>query len=139
MLKIVLDTNLFLSAFLYGGMSQIITDLILDKKLVMFVSEALKTEVLKKLKEYGANEQILFDVSLFLDSRGIAVIPKAKVTICRDPKDNYLLELVEEVQADYLVTRDKDLLELPENKWKSTKIIKPEDFLPFLRSIELIL
>lgn len=97
----------------------------------MFVSEDLKTEVFKKLKEYGASEKILLDVSLFLDSKGITVIPKVKVTICRDPKDNYLLELAEEAQADYLVTRDKDLLELSNNEWKGTKIIKPEAFLPF--------
>lgn len=138
MLKIILDTNQFVSAFLYGGMTQTVFELILNNKLLLYVSEDLEAEVIEKFKLYGASEQAILDASLFFDSKGVAVIPQTKVTVCRDPKDNYLLELSEEAQADYLITRDKDLLELPGGEWKDTKIIRPEEFLPFLRSLKLI-
>jgi len=49
-----------------------------------------------------------------------------------------MLELAEEAQAEYLITRDKDLLELPQQEWKDTKIIRPEEFLPLLRSLQLL-
>ena len=47
--------------------------------------------------------------------------------ICRDPKDNMFLELAFEIDADFLVSGDKDLLILAE--FNDTKIVKPNDFL----------
>ncbi len=138
MLKVILDTNQFVSAFLFGGMTKTVFDLVLNNKLELYVSEDLKAEVLKKFKYYGASEQALLDAFLFLDAKGIAITPKTEVSICRDPEDNYLLALAEEAQASYLVTRDKDLLDLPQKEWKNTKIVKPEEFLPYLRSLKLI-
>ena len=38
--------------------------------------------------------------------------------------------------ADYLITRDNDLLVL--KHWKDTSIILPEDFLPLLRTMSLL-
>lgn len=136
-LKIVLDTNMFLSAILYGGMVKTIFDLVLDNKLELYVSPDLKTEVLKKLMELGASEEIMLEASIFLNIKGVSIVPNIDVTVCRDPEDNYLLELAEASRADYIITRDKDLLELPQNAWKETKIIKPEEFLPMLRKMEL--
>lgn len=49
------------------------------------------------------------------------------VNICRDPNDDFLLALAKTGKADYLLTGDKDLLEL-KNIGK-TKIITISDFL----------
>lgn len=38
--------------------------------------------------------------------------PGANPKVCRDPQDDYLLALAEAARADYLVTRDEDLLVL---------------------------
>jgi putative PIN family toxin of toxin-antitoxin system len=46
--------------------------------------------------------------------------------MCRDPKDNFLLDLIDVSMADYLVTGDKDLLAL--NPFKTAKILTPADF-----------
>lgn len=138
MYKIVLDTNMFLSGFLFHGMLKKVFDLILDNKLQMFVSEVLVSEILKKLKEFEAGKQIQHGVLLFINSRGVLINPKVKISVCRDPKDNYLLELAQEARADYLITRDRDLLELPGAKWGNARIIKPEEFLPILRKIKLL-
>lgn len=45
--------------------------------------------------------------------------PDAEVKICRDPEDNFILEL-------------------PHHQWRNTKIVKPETFLPFLRDKGII-
>jgi uncharacterized protein len=50
--------------------------------------------------------------------------------ICRDPKDNFLLDLIDISNADFLVTGDKDLL--AHNPFKSTKIVSPADFEKYL-------
>lgn len=138
MLKIVLDTNMFLSAFLYHGMSKMIFDLVLHKKIELCVSDNLKTEVIKKIKEHLGDEQALEEASFFLDTRGTFINPSIKVTVCRDPEDNFVLELAETAHADYIITRDKDLLDLPNQIWKGAKIVKPETFLPFLRKMKLL-
>ena len=45
---------------------------------------------------------------------------KSIVTVCRDPKDNFLLALAKDGKADYLLTGDKDLLDII--KFGKTKI-----------------
>jgi hypothetical protein len=49
------------------------------------------------------------------------------VTVCRDPKDNFLLALAKDGKADFLLTGDNDLLEL--KKFSKTKI---ETFTSFI-------
>lgn len=129
MTKVVLDTNLFLSAFLFRGATKIIFDLIFENKLSLYVSSGLKKEVLKKIEQYGATEQGKIEIAYFLHERSITIQPKVKLSICRDPKDNFLLELAETANADFLITRDKDLLEIPNKSWDKSKIISPEEFL----------
>lgn len=138
MIKIVLDTNVFISGLLYGGMSYKILKLITDNKLQLCASEELAKEVVEKFKAHEASEEQIVDVEKYLRKEGVLSIPTIKVTVSRDPKDNYLLELAETSEADYLITRDKDLLELPKKRWKNTKIIKPEEFLVYLRSRKLL-
>ena len=128
---------MILSASVFGGMVEIIIDLILEDKLSLYISPALIDEVAKKLKEFKANKTIIAKVTTALE-KGNTVIPNIKITTSRDPKDNFLLELAETALDDYLITRDKDLLDLPGSVWNNTKIVKPEDFLPILRKLKLL-
>ena len=73
---------------------------------------------------------------LFVEKKGVSINPDISIERSRDKKDNFLLELSEVAKADYLVTRDNDLLIL--RKWKDTTIIMPEDFLPKLRNLGLL-
>ena len=57
----------------------------------------------------------------FFDCYGIFVEVNSNVKICRDPKDDFLLSLALDSKAEYLITGDKDLLEL--EKVGTTKII----------------
>ena len=47
----------------------------------------------------------IHEVATFIDV-------KTKVNICRDPKDNFLLALALDSNADFLITGDSDLLEI---------------------------
>ena len=44
--------------------------------------------------------------------RTIVVYPRKKIFICRDPSDNMLLECCLEAKANFLITGDKDLLDM---------------------------
>ncbi len=57
----------------------------------------------------------------------LQIIPvTTSILACRDPKDNMFLELAVSSKADYIITGDKDLLEL--NPFRSTQIITPKEF-----------
>ncbi len=54
------------------------------------------------------------------------------VTICRDPKDNFLLALAKDSKADYLLTGDNDLLDI--KNFGKTKIITINNFFEVTKS-----
>jgi putative PIN family toxin of toxin-antitoxin system len=61
------------------------------------------------------------------------VTPKKKLSICRDPEDNMILECCFAADADFLITGDKDLLEIKKTRLKTRfpklRIISPRFFL----------
>lgn len=137
MVKIVLDTNTILSGTVFGGMVEVVIDLIIENKLQLFISQHLIKEVLEKLNKFKASEASISKTMTVLET-GELVTPSIKITVCRDPEDNFVLELAQTCNADYLIIRDKDLLDLPNQKWKKTKIVKSEDFLPLVRKMGLL-
>lgn len=136
-LNIVVDTNLFLSVFVFRGMMmRSVFELVIDKKINLYASPSLLSELKKKFDFFSVNQQVQNEVLFFVNMSGIIIDPYIIIEESRDIKDNFLLELSETANADYLVTRDNDLLVL--KKWKDTVIITPEDFLPFLRKNKIL-
>jgi len=60
-------------------------------------------------------------------SRCIFIEEESSVSVCRDAKDNYLLALAKNSSADFLVTGDKDLLEV--NIFEGTVICTFSNFI----------
>ncbi len=85
------------------------------------------SEVLKKpkLKKYFDKEKIS-DFFELLDESSECVVITTKSDICRDPKDNYLVSLALDSKANFLISGDKDLLDL--NTIGITVVLKYSDF-----------
>ena len=79
-----------------------------------------------KFKHFFSQKDIEQILDLF-DQFGELVTIKSDVKLCRDEKDNFLLNLSIDGKADYLVTGDDDLLVL--KKINKTKILKIAEFL----------
>jgi len=60
-------------------------------------------------------------------ARAKVVHPQKRITICRDIEDNLLLECCVEAKANFLITGDKDLLEI-ENLPFDLEILTPRKF-----------
>lgn len=125
--RVVVDTNVFVSGVLFGGNPEKILKLLVEKAFDLLISPEIAFEIIRKLELFGASGQAIDDLKYIFNEGAIKVVPKEKVNICRDAKDNMFLELSLCGDADYLVTGDKDLLEVKE--FKGTKIIKPKEFL----------
>jgi len=133
-MKVVIDTNIWIS-YLLGGLLQRIDEKIISKKVKVVVSDEMLKELSEVLsrprfKNIFTVERIKELFSLF-DSYAIVVSPSQKVSVCRDEKDNFLLEVALEGEADYLITGDEDLLVL--NPFHNTKIVRPKDFEEILK------
>lgn len=122
--KVVLDTNVILSGILYGGNSLKLLDAVQNDKFTLCTSEKLLDEVYDKLvNKFQVEVEIIEKVETIL-SIGKIHIPQDKINFPKDPKDAYLLELVKEADADFLITGDKKHL-LPLKSWQGTKIVSP--------------
>jgi len=131
--KVVVDTNVFISGILFGGNPRTIIGAWLSKKYIFCLSPELKAEILNKLqRKFLLPIRAIQTIEEALDINTKKYIPKEKLFICKDTQDNFLLELAQEAQADYIVSGDKLVLEL--KQYNKTKIISPKDFLKLLES-----
>ena len=129
-LKLIIDTNLWIS-FIISNKQNLLDSLLFSKKARFLFSKELIAEIqqtirkpkLKKYFETNALQEMLTTFEPFIDFIEV----KSTTAICRDVKDNFLLELAKDGKADYLLTGDKDLLEL--KHFGKTKIETIEAFL----------
>lgn len=118
MLKVIIDTNVFLSGTFYGGNPERILQEIKQKTFIFCISPMLKAEILNKLQnKFSASEQEIIAATNLINRFGEKYIPRTKITLCKDPKDNFLLELAEEAHADYLVSGSKGIFESFDNTY----------------------
>lgn len=73
-----------------------------------------------KIKDVESLIEIIQDYAEFIDVKSV-------VNECRDEKDNFLLALAVDSEADYLLTGDGDLLEI--QQFNSTQILRITEFI----------
>ena len=130
MLRVILDANIFISALIFKGKMKSILDLAQKNRFEVIVCDELEYEVLSKfLNKFEVDQEtVLVLADFFMSCRSVKISKNCKIAI-RDEKDAYLLDLCVSTKVDYLITGDKDLLVLPKNCLKHTKIVSPKEFL----------
>jgi putative PIN family toxin of toxin-antitoxin system len=127
--KVILDTNIWISLLIgkrIGGNSSVF-----DKHdIVLIVCDKLKEEILitarrPKFRKYFSEKEIE-NLMNWIDTNTENIPLASRINICRDPKDDYLLALALDSQADYLLSGDEDLLSI--KSFGKTRIIKFSDF-----------
>jgi uncharacterized protein len=127
--KIIIDTNLWIS-YLISKNYKWIDNLIIKQNFKLVFSQELLDEFLvvanrPKFKEFFTTEDLEKLIELF-DNYGLYYKVISNVELCRDSKDNFLLSLAKESKADYLLTGDRDLLEI--KKFGKTQILTLTEF-----------
>ena len=134
-MRVVLDTNALLSALL-GGRTRPILLALLRRRFTLITSDALITE-LRKVLGRPTWAHLLGTVDCrellsLIHEAAIHVTPTERLTICRDPTDNAVLEAALAGSADVIVTGDADLWVL--HPFRGTPILRPAEFLRHLSS-----
>jgi len=128
--RIVIDTNLWVSFLITKDFTKLDTILFARQGTLVFSQELLDEflEVVNrpKLKPFFS-ETVVVELLETIEEFADFVNVRSEIKLCRDPKDNFLLSLSLDGNADYLLTGDKDLLDLV--KFEKTKITTITDFL----------
>ena len=127
--KVIFDTNVWIS-FLIGKRLSFLKSYIVNGQITIVYCNQLITELKEvtarpKLKKYFPQNEVkeMLDLIVII---GLKFETVNNHTICRDLKDNFLLDLIDISKADYLVSGDKDLREL--NPFKTAQILTPAEF-----------
>ncbi len=136
-MRAVVDTNILVRALIkpQGTVGPVLRRL-RDGAYRLLYAESLLAELVDVLgrprirNKYGITSDDVATVLTLIDLRGELVMPQRRITVCRDPKDNQVLEAAIAGRADVIVSGDDDLLVL--NPFEGIPIVRPADFLAML-------
>jgi len=129
-MKLVLDTNIYISAFYWGGNSQTILDRISEGFDTLYISNTILNEVAAVMArpKFKSTPEIIDRYIKAIEKIGKKIFPVGNITgICRDKDDDDKIECGIISMADYIVTGDEDLLIL--KSYEGIKIVTPREYL----------
>ena len=128
--RIIIDTNLWISFLITKDYTQIDHIIFTEQSILVFSQELLDEfiEVANrpKFRRFFSKTDIE-NILETIDEYAEFIVVKTTFNLCRDPKDNFLLSLSLDGKADYLITGDKDLLDI--SNLDKTQILTMSDFL----------
>lgn len=134
MLRIVLDTNVLLSAIVCNGKPRKLFQMGIDGKYKILISKDTLdelSEVIQRPKFQMTSEDIVRVVSALMETgENVRITSNFKV-IRNDPDDNIIINTAHDGNADYVVSGDKDIKDL--KNFKKIKIVSVDEMLKILK------
>ena len=123
--RIVIDTNVYISGTFWTGSPKQLLIMASRKQFITLVSQGILDEIIDIL----TREDKPFRLSIEEAKRvvhkileyAVMVTPIQRFTVCKDEKDNMVLECAINGKADFIVTGDSDLLAL--KKYEGMQIV----------------
>ncbi len=132
MQKIIIDTNVFVSAIIQRGFSHyIVAELFSTSNIELCVSFELFKEYydvlnrgrFAKYPDFVSKSKVLL---AGIEKKAMKYFPTVRLDIISDRDDNKLLELAETCRAQYLITGNTKDFTMP--IYKGTKIVTPKEY-----------
>jgi len=131
-MRIVLDTNVFVSGIHWTGSSEKVLRAWMNNDFELVSSLPILEELVRILMSFKVPlnpEDISWWESLILE-KSVIVAPTETVDVITDPDDNKFVEAALEGKAQYIVSQDKHLLILKE--YQGIKVLHPDELLKLL-------
>lgn len=114
MMRVVVDTNIFISALMFGGIPGTFLDLAFVKSFQLVTSPVLLDELDEKLRgKFEVSPKDANLIRLRLEAAALIVEPDFSLKVIEDdPDDDRVLECAVAAKADYIVSGDRHLLKL---------------------------
>jgi putative PIN family toxin of toxin-antitoxin system len=131
MARVVIDTNVLVSAFINNGKPRKLLQL-LEKHTVISSIQMLAelADVLSRDKFSATNSQVERYISIIVKKTRIVTVDSISKVILEDPDDDLVLSTALKGKANYIVTGDKHLLSL--KKYEKIEILKVNQLLEIL-------
>jgi putative PIN family toxin of toxin-antitoxin system len=130
MIKVVIDTNVFISSF-FGGNPKRIIDLWKNEEVVLCLSKDVLDEYVDVLQRIGLKDEDEMEELLSLFAKGFNILFTAKTpklnVVKNDPDDDKFVECGVALKADVIITGDKALRAL--GGYMGIRILAPQEFL----------
>jgi putative PIN family toxin of toxin-antitoxin system len=128
--RVVIDTNAFVSAVLFDGPTSGLLTLWQRRKMLVVLSPDILDEYLRVLtypKFKLTKREIGSVLNRELLPYAVQIKPKARINAAVDPDDNKFIEAAVSGKAKFLISGDRDLLEV--ERVRNVQIISPSEFL----------
>ena len=129
MIRIVLDTNIFISALLQpnGLPAHILTVALAGERIRLYISAEIYSEYEEVIRRprFRRSELEIADALRAIREQALWLKPSQEVRACSDPDDDMFLECAQTAKAHFLVTGN--LKHFPPN-WADTKIVTARQF-----------
>lgn len=130
-LRVVLDSNVLISAYVFGGKPEVILKQIIEEQIQGVTSPILIGEFLEVLrKKFSVVSPDILEIQNDIEELFEIVYPRMLLRIQKDDDDNRVLEAAVEGKCNYIVTGDKELLEL--KTYQGIRIVTASEFLKTL-------
>ena len=137
-MKVLFDTNVYVSESLVGGLASEIVTATLEARFRVFVSSYILDELRRVLVDKLSQSPRLAALAR-QRTRGRAEsieAPESRHDVIADPADSPILKAAIAAGVDYLVTDDRHLLDL--NPYEGIRIVSMRDFAGYLRDEGLV-
>lgn len=129
-MRVVLDTNIYISAILFGGMAEKVLEALSQREALIFISPFIVREIRDVLKrKFGWDQTRIAFVLENLQERTLFIRPTVDVhAIVTKEDDNQILACALAAKVDILISGDrKHILSL--KTFQGIKILSPREFL----------
>lgn len=128
MIRVVFDTNILLSAILFGGNPEKLIRLAWERKIRLLISPSILLELVMVLRDkFRRDDEEAKKAVQMIGSLADLVKPRHRIRVLNDDPDNRVLECAAEGKADWIVSGDSHLLTLKE--YQGIPILKAVEFL----------
>ena len=129
-MKLVLDTNIFISSFFWGGNPRKIMTRIIDGRDILFVSYEILQEVFFVMSrpKFNVNHRQVIRFINSIEEIALRVTLLGTVQgVCRDSDDDKILECAVLGDVDFIISGDRDLLSL--KKFQGISIMSASEYI----------
>lgn len=126
--RVVIDTNIWLSALYFAGKPAQIINLVEEEKVTSVTSSFILDEIREKLiSKFDTPRAYANGTVSYIESISERVSTKAAIFDIRDPDDNPIIETAIKGKCKFIITGDKDLLTF--GSYRSIHVVTPSEFL----------
>jgi hypothetical protein len=129
-MRVVIDTNIFISSF-FGGNPKKIIDYWKNGKLILCLSKPIIDEYIEVLRRLGLQNEIELKELLDIFARQYNLLFTLKTPVLKiveaDHDDDKFIECAMAFDAPYIISGDKHLKSI--KKYMNIEIISPADFI----------